>query len=132
MLQDIEWSSDKVLKQTLTHAKRLQLDVAPMDTLMTLHDIDTVQVGPKPALMFTHKSDLLPLKLYSNNAVQPARSICDFAWQHWDQSTEMTHADSVSGGHIDHSISCTECRISRSGVLNQDLTIPSTTLLMRY
>ena len=43
--QGIEWSSDKVLMQTLQKAKTLHLTVAPIDSLPTLHDIDTLQVS---------------------------------------------------------------------------------------
>lgn len=43
LFEGIEWSSDKVLQQTLRQVKVLQLDVAPLDTLPTLRDIDTLQ-----------------------------------------------------------------------------------------
>ncbi|KAA6420145.1 MAG: hypothetical protein FRX49_09808 [Trebouxia sp. A1-2] len=43
LFEGIEWSSDKVLQQTLQQAKALQLNVAPLDTLPTLEDIDTLQ-----------------------------------------------------------------------------------------
>ena len=45
VLQNIEWSTDKVLQQTLRQAEQLHLQVAPRDTLPTLQDIDTVEVS---------------------------------------------------------------------------------------
>ena len=44
-MQDVQWSTDKVLQQTLAQAEQLHLKVAPLDTLPTLRDIDTLQVS---------------------------------------------------------------------------------------
>ena len=45
VLQNVEWSTDKVLQQTLRQAEQLHLHVAPRNTLPTLQDIDTVEVS---------------------------------------------------------------------------------------
>lgn len=45
MLQNIEWSTDKVLQQTMSQADQLHMQVAPLHTLPTLQDIDTVEVS---------------------------------------------------------------------------------------
>ena len=44
-VQNVQWSTDKVLQQTLAQAEQLHLNVAPMHTLPTLQDIDTVEVS---------------------------------------------------------------------------------------
>ena len=43
-MQNIKWSTDQVLQQTLEQARKLKLRVAPLHTLPTLQDIDTLQV----------------------------------------------------------------------------------------
>lgn len=44
-VQNVQWSTNKVLQQTLAQAEQLHLNVAPMHTLPTLQDIDTVEVS---------------------------------------------------------------------------------------
>ena len=43
-MQGLTWSTDRVLHNTLAHAESLGLNVAPVDLLPRLQDIDTAQV----------------------------------------------------------------------------------------
>lgn len=62
MLQNIEWSTDKVLQQTMRQAQQLNMRIAPIHTLPTLQDIDTVQVSllfQGMSALSQHRSHLL-------------------------------------------------------------------------
>lgn len=44
-VQGVDWSTELVLQQTLEQAERLTVNCAPVQTLPTLQDIDTLQAS---------------------------------------------------------------------------------------